>query len=966
MAEEGILQQLGTAISGLFSSNEEGGGDESKAEALKAMAAAPEQEERAAQLKTMAGEPTRAEQLKSMAETNSIMDWIYGINIAIADGLDTTGNALEQLAGTPEGQRGQFGSAREAFDSMGFTPKAEMESNSNAMAGGKFTGEMLPFLLAGPLGMKMKAAAQGLGPIPTVGREIVQSIGKMFVKEPVFATTTELLAGTTAGIGGKLVSEKFPDSPAAEAIGNILGGLSPAVAVKTGELALKATVGISKNLPLAGVAFRKGFEFTENTAKSVRASIALKKDFGVGETRRSVARVGRAVKDQNQALKDIKDPDVLPEAKGILTPAQRTNEPQLMALEKSVIESSDDLGLEFSNKLAQLNALIYRSMRDLGGNPEATRETYELKQQYITELLDGRLRAAAERADKSIGALQESASPQAANLIAGEELAKAMAVGRLQETDFWNAVPDNVPSGLVTARAVLQKELLSRSPAEDKKDIPEFVHDWLGKLNSKRVLTQGKEVKKIKRAPSVKDVRALRSRILAYARGEGGAVPTSNSLRIMNDLEEALLSDLGASRGAVEGEVGEALRRAFDYSHTFNDRFKRGPVRNLLAKAKGGGPKVAPELTLQNTLGMRGPKAGVNAKALIAAVQNNPDPKFKVEQDVLRGAMEDWIKAKFNEVAVRGGRVRTTKVNNKPVGQAVDFLRNYKTLLDEFPEVRADIEEAILTENARLLADRHVRSVGSRLANPNISKATMFIKRDPHKVFRELADTRLKNLKREVLNLINMTTQDFTGEARDGLNGAFVDWVLQNSLVRNVEDFTHEPFVSGAKMRHFIENPNINWMAKRLLGEEKFKRLEMVLHTASKIDNVLNAHPAKEGVIGDTPNALIDFIVRISSAQGARVFAGKFGGGTVQTPGIAVGMTRKFLQDRVHDPASKVIIEAVTSDDPELMEALIRGILSPADEKFVRQRIHAWIAATLHKLGGEFIEIPEDQQAIGP
>lgn len=939
----------------------------------------------AADIRPLLGSPEdapTAEDLRHLTSDmgdNPGMDWIMGLNDAVADLLDAPGAIPDAVSGLPASP----GNVRSLFVDLGFSHAAGDEPNTPAYSGGRMFGNTLPLFLMGPLGAGIKAAtpgvgpiartgekllteagklipqtarvapaAPGMGPVATGGREIARSVGETVVRNPITSSALEATSATLSGIGGHVAHQAFPDSAAAEGIGYILGGLSPVAAIKGVELGAKGIYAALKLAPLTGPLVSKAGELTAETARRVRETVTVR-----GAVKRAIRRIEHATQDPDAALKKLDDPDVLPEAK--LTPAQKTDEPLLLALEKSVIESSDILQLESDRQIAELNSLIHRSMRDLGGDPEATRETFEATQKYLFNLLDGRMRIAAVAADKRIANLGPKATAEEANLIAHEELLAARQAGRDQETELWNFVDDNIVAGVSNGRRVLKDELMTRGRTASEKDVPEYIHKFLGKLNKKGNMTAGS----LKGSASVQEIRTLRSRLLADLRGDGGVKLTQNARRIAVNLEEALLADMGAARNNVQGANGEALRTAFDYSNLFNDRFSRGPVGKLLRYAKGGGEAVAPELTLETTLGMKGPKAAVNAKALIKAMQPNPSEANKVDQEAMAGAMENWIKSRFNADVVRNGRIKVSKVNGEPAGPAVDWLRANKPLLDEFPAIRADIEKAILAEDAMLLAGRHNKNVGARLAAPKISKATMFINREPGKAFDAVESSR--NVGRESRNLLNMAGKDGTGEATEGLQGALAQWILKRSTITNSLDVSGESYVSGSRMSHILDSPAVKQMAEEILTKPQLERLRLITNTAVKLDNILAAKGAKEGVIADAPGVLIAILGRMTGAQAGRVIAGKLGGGTVQTPGILAGAVQKLLASRVKDPASRLIIDAITSDSDDLMKALLRKVESPDDVKFVSQRIHAWISAVLYETGGNLSATPDDQP-IGP
>lgn len=914
MAE--FLDTVAEKVKGLFAPEEE---PAIQADQLKSLVGEDAQIDN---MKTMASETSQVDRIKNLAETSSFQDWLYGVNISIANILDIPEETYDISQNGKTG--GRF--FRKQFTELGFAPDEGNEPNSAAFSGGRMFGNTLPMIAAAPLAAGMKVAPL-LGPVATIGRNILKSIGETAVRSPILTTAFETASATSSGVVGHIAKERFPDSPAVESLGYILGGFAPAAPMMAG----RAVVTMLRKTPVAGTIMR----FNANVAQQARELVTVS-----GAKKRAIHRVKLATEDAGTAIKNIESPDTLPEAK--LTQAQKSGDPLLLSLEKSVIESSDELSLTHDKQIQELNSVIHESLRGTGGSPDATRATYEEGRNYLLKLLDGRMRIAALRADKRIAALSSKASVEEANLIAGAELSQAKAAARGQERELHNAVPDDIVSGLVSARKTLLEEMLNRGRTSDPEDIPEYITTFLGKLTKKGNMSKGS----LKGTATVGEVRTLRSRILRTIREEE-AKPghNRNKVRILEDIQDSLLADLGAQRDNVKGEAGDALRRALDFSYALNDRFTRGPVGKLFGKAKGGGMKVAPELTLESTINIRGPNAAVNARALIKSVKDNPEE--------LTGAVEDFIKGKFIKFAVRNGTINQTR--------AESYLRENVALLKEFPSIKADIENAVSSENARLLAGRRVQQISTRIGKPNISKASIFIGRGPDKAMEAVQQSKKPGL--EIQNLINMAKRDSSGEATEGLQSAFLDWVVRKATVNSM-DISGSNFISGAKMNRILADPATDIMASRLLTDVQRERLQQTLNTALKLDKILAAKPSKEGIIHDVPNAFLSIAGRISGAQSGRWIAKVLGGGTVQTPGIISGQVQKMLEHGVKDPARRLIIDAITSADDDLMLALLRKLESPESAEFMKQRLNAWVASVIFELGGQNAET--ENQPIGP
>lgn len=862
---------------------------------------------------------TSAQDLRRAAGPSSMIQFMHGINTAIGDFLDLPTNTITDALsafGVTGGPRGQ---TREMFAQYGMAPVAGQEPDTMAFAAGHMAGMSLPFLAAAPAGATVQAGKAGAPVLGSALREVARSSGQAMLRSPVTTTMIEMGSAAAAGAAGFFAKEQFPDSPAAETVGALLGGLSVAAAP---SLMAKGAVKTVQKLPIAGTILRAG-------AGALRriAAVATPK----GATTRAKNRVERAMTDPEAVRRSLEEPGTLPEAP--LTPAQRTGDPGLLALERSVLDSSDDLRIQSDQQIAELNAIIRQSMEAPAGAPESARKGFEEAQGYMTTLLDGRLKIAGLEADRRIAALGAGADEQQASVIVREEIEKALGAARATERQLYEALNPDIELLPTTSVEALKGELRRRGRTADEGDIPEFVSAFLGKIDSNGQFSAGR----LSNGATFDELRVLRSRVLREIREEQAKpAPNRNKIRILDDIQDAILADLSATEGGPE------LRVALAFSRDLNDRFSRGPVGRALGNERRGGPALAPELTLTQTLGMTGPKAAENARSLIAAVRDAPGEAS--------AAMSDFIKARFLQRAVRQGQITETG--------AESFLRDNRALLDEFPVVRREIEQAVQAGNARNLIESRASRVGARLAKPSVSKATVFIQRGPTAAFEATRSSR--NPGTEMQNLINMTKRDATGEATEGLRASFVDWLMARATVPGM-DATGQSFISGARLQRALEDPGIKAMTEKLMTPEQVQRLGQVMETAKLLDKIRAARPSVEGIIEDTPNILIENMARIGVLRLAAKASGGFG--TIQVPGMISNRVRDLLRSRVKDPASRLIVDAITADDPALLQALMSDLTVPANVTKARRVIHAWLAAVLFETG---LPMQDAFEAEGP
>ncbi|HDZ73691.1 MAG TPA: hypothetical protein ENH55_13180 [Aurantimonas coralicida] len=914
MAEEGESPQGGAALKALVQPKadpELSLGGPSRLQQTSPGLLAPEERSAGANLKALAGRGTWQE-------------YIWGINTAIADTLDFAPDAFAELF-RRFGISASKGTVRDVFAGFGWTPPRGQEPDTRAFSAGHMHGVAAMLALpvpkaAGlrPLGVRPTALPTG-GPREAIVRG-VKEIGETAVRQPERFAAIESVSAAAAGVGIYEARKRFPDSPAAEALGAILFGLTPAGLIAAPGAIVRGTLAVGRHLPVSGTVIR----IASNILQRAREFFTVS-----GATARARARMTRAVEEPEAALARMEEPGVLPEAK--LTPAQQTGEPGVLALERSVMESSDTAVFQADEQIAELNATIIQSLEAPRGQVAVTKEHFEAAQAYLLSLLDGRLRIAALEADRRIAALTSGKTPKEANTIAAQELDKAHVAARATEEELYAVLPIDLEVLPTTTRSTLKIELMWRGRTADPEDIPVFVTEFLGGLNRKGKFVGGTLAK----GATFEEMRVFRSRVLGEIRAERAKLRTGtgsrNKVRILEDIQEAILADLGALRGQVSGEAGQDLRIALDFSYSLNERFTRGPVGRLLGAERRGGPAVPEALTLETTLGIRGAKAGENARAMIKAVQDNPDE--------LLGAAEDFIKARFVKDAIRNQRIDQ--------GKAEAFLRNNKELLDEFPGVRSDIEAAIQNDSALLVAERRAESIGSKLANPRISKAALFIRSDPQKAFEAVRTMRDPGV--EMQNLVNLAARDATGEATEGLQAAYLDWLLTRAMIAQT-DIAGRPYVSGMRLRNALQDEATQAMSARVLTAEQQERLGQTLETALRFDMIRRARPAREGIIGDIPNIMIESMARIGILRAISRIGGGFG--TIQVPGMISARVRSMIQSHVKDPATRLIIDAVMTEDPALMKALLMDLSKPENVKFVRRQLHAWIAGLLWEVGG--------------
>lgn len=762
-------------------------------------------------------------------------------------------------------------------------------------------------------------ATTRFGRVLQAPRNMASQAGQTFAKSPVKSTLVETGLGTTAGGGGYLASQVFPDSDAAKFTGEIIGGIAPSL-TPTGILIRSA----------GGV---------RNLIHAIRHPFTV-----VGGKKRASARAQRSLSDgeKKSALNEIeKETTIDPNTgKPVLTPAQRTGAPGMLSLERAVMESSEQLSRDADAQIARANEVIQNSLDAIGQAPEIqARATIEQSHKYLDELIDTRVRIAAQRVDERIDDLGPSVSREQSNLIAREEIENALSAARAQESELYALIPEDVPVPFAETKAVFDDFIRELGVAQQT-DIPSIARQF---LNSKSKLFFGKlsEAQELPEGMiTLKDLRSLQGKLREVARNaRSGDKRNLNMARIADDIATAISDDLIKIN---DPEISDAVSMAVNFSRNLHERFSKGTVGKILGKRVAGDAKVAPGLTLEQTIGVSGPRAREALYDLVKAFDSPESPGA----GLLIKSTEDYLRSRFLSVAVERGALNTTLAKR--------FIKRNEELLSRLPSLKRQIDESIDAGDTLAIAQKNRKRIV--LDDPRVSKATMLIQKGPVEAFRQISKLKPAEAAREAQKLVNSAAKDSTREAVEGLKSGFVEYLLSGARMsgKYSRDLNGRQFLSGYALRDLLNNQSTREMATRLLSAEEQTRLGVVVRDLIKLEKRLSVNVPKEGVIGDTPSKLVETVAGITGAAVGRHHARKMGiGGTVQIPGIMADRFRSLVSAGVKDPAGRLLRDAVS--DETLFKELLEEPLLESGKKLSKpaiRRLNVWFYAVMAEHGG--------------
>lgn len=764
-----------------------------------------------------------------------------------------------------------------------FREQAGIPEQTDTFAGrsAQVAEEAMEFAVPIGFGAKaVSAAPKAAGKMKSVLQNFLHKYGVSFGKAPVTATAIEAGLGAAAGGGGYIAEEKYPDSDAARFVGEVIGGGIPTATTA----AVKGAVGLGTKYSGIGWIGRK----LKQTWDQLQP---------INSFRRASERIGtRATSESDQAVLAMGE-ELLPG----LTPAARTGDKGLLALEKSVNDALDDADKFLDSSIDTVNANLKNAMRAFEGSPEATNKTYLKAQNELKEWLDGRIQLAAQNTEQTLANLAPNALRETVNRVAAQELRGALETARAQERVLYDLIPMKAVVPTNTARRQY-REVLSQTSKAEMDDIPSIAKTFLGAKSDQKFGAQS----------TIKEMRGLQSKLRQVARNSrSGDNANLNRARIADMLADSITEDIALTEGG--DEVAGLVEAAVGYSRDLNQKFRKGTVGTLLGFAKQGEARVPAGLILENSIGIAGPKARESFDDILKATSS---PEVKA-------AMGDFIKNKFVDYAVEDGVLNRSR--------AANFMRTNKEVLGRMPEVYADLTGA--TASLRIQDIKMAQRGRVSFDKPSVSRATMFIENGPERAFKDVLDSR--NPRREMANLVNMANRDVTGEALEGLKSSFSDYVSKNAMTGE--------FVSGAKLNDFLTDTKIKQAMRKLYSAPEMRRWDIIRNTANRLDLQRKAKPSGEGILGDEPGETITVLARLIGARSGTTIASKTGIGGIQAQAI---MSERFksLLAKGMDPGRDLIMKSV--QDEKLFKELLLAEVTP-DGKIpeqARRRLNAWIA----------------------
>ena len=705
--------------------------------------------------------------------------------------------------------------------------------------------------------------------------------------KPLLTTGIDVASGATSGIGGAIAEEAFPDSAVAKATGQVIGGLATPVGISS----LTRPVRLGKRALSAAA-----FPYTPT-----------------GATIRAENRVKSLLPDPEAAAASLDGKTI-----SNLSPAQKIGDERMLALEKAVRDQDVNIDEAFRQRGVENIDQLTGEMNKMRGEGSVadTQQQLSSRQEQLGKLLDTRLQQATEKTDQALSKIAPEMRSSQASAVARGELEAALSDARMQEKQLWGEIPDNVLVDKTNTVSTYEK-LIKETPRAQQSDIPKALMAKTLRQPAEpatRIYNERGEAllgDKMPVTERITELQGLRSKLLEesrIARSEGKA----NKARITDMLADSVLEDIGAATGRVQGEVGQKIRDALDFSRTLNEKFTRGEVGKVLGTARTGGDRVAPELTLSSLISGGKTRGGVGVQQMLDAA----------DTPALRGSVEDYLKEQLGKSAMKDGKINPAAARK--------FINENADILDKFPDLRKTIFTA--TDATEKLTAKTTRTNVAKksLVSDSKNQVSKFINAPIDKEFDVILGSR--DPAGFTKELVQRAAKDKTGAAAKGLKASAVDYVIRKS--------SKEGRLNGqALLDSLNSDPRVGKAMAEVLSPEELQRMR-------RIGGELKAAQASTGkdiggVINDLPHRLIATPIRIFAAKAGAKFGAGTDGASLITAHIFSQEAKKYLGKLTNDKANEILTHAV--QDEQLMKALLTNTTTKPGQKAAAQKLEAWL-----------------------
>lgn len=737
------------------------------------------------------------------------------------------------------------------------------------------------------IGADISSYERGTGPQRFAGRTAQEIFETGLMLGPLsqlargpLALGRETVGATGAGLGAATAQVVAPDSPFAELIGSVGGGMAGDLAVS----GARAAAGPASQF--AGGLLPRSPAQTRQAVGSALAERATEAPY--------ISRnLDRAAELRQQYGFEP-------------TLSQATGDPFFMTKTKAVATADPQLASQMQESLRTQNQIIRESYGsiapegDIADTHRALREKFENKQARL-DALQGDI---ANQREKALADIGRAEPPQQAGRGVRGRLTESVDQWKRQAKKNFDAIPkaQDIPAEDLTD---LSRRIIAE--AQDDIDIvPRVATEISGKtkvVDTGLVGPDGLPIMAEKSEPITFDYlrqkrTQLNRELRQIERGASTVDPqrVGNIKRILGGIEQTL--DDWAESGNTAAM--RQYRNARQHYREGAEKFRRGETRAVLSRTPAGDLRV-PDSAVLDQYVSTGKGALEKAQEYRRIFGNDPESM---------DAMVEHLVARAAELTPTG------KPNPKTIQK---YLHKHREVLSQFPEAKKMISDFLKREN---IADNLMQQNKAMRSEAEKSIAKLYLDVDPEKLMnRIMSGNNPRQKMREAWKMVSGNP-----EAKAGLRRGFIDW-MGKRIISKQPDIAGTEQIMPNQMRTFM-NDNKDFM-KQLYTQQELKTIDDVLDMAIMANRLKG--PAMPGG-SDTAAKLAQGTMSLNSIL-SRLYAIERGvvskGFVAREMGARIG--NMIFRGMNEDQAKTLMRDALTN--PEVAKALMSKVGTKQSKK---------------------------------
>ncbi len=676
---------------------------------------------------------------------------------------------------------------------------------------------------------------------------------------------TEVAAGGISGAAGE-AAQQADAGPGVEMLARLAAPVGVlAAAPAAGRAILGTSASVATGVPFVGTAIKAG----ARQVGDIRRSLTPQTEAAATET--AATRLRTLVGGEERATELGRRIEVGDEFG--LSAARQTEDPVLLGLERAA-KSEDPLARErLDLRETQARELAGEEIGKLGGDVPTAQTLFQRRVNATSARMQDKIDQEISQATESVEATGPRVSETQASLNVVESVKAALAEELVTENRLWAAVPKRETVPVAVSRETAE-QLVASTPRAQQGDIPPEL----------RLLTGDDG---FGNAETAAELHGLYSKLRQTAReASSGQAPNNNKARIANEVADSILMDLGAVN--PETPLGDAINAARVFSRALHEKFDTGAVGKMLNQNQQGAETLTPEAALRGTV-KPGPEGVAAAKSITGAAP-------QAREDV-----SEFLRGQYLDSAFDASGTFSPK-------RAKTWMRNNRELLNQFPEMRAEINRSLTSrKNADVFA---ARTAARQALVENESAAARFALAPPEKAAMTIIGARDPVV--AARSIMASAAKDPTLFSADGVKGALTDYLVAGGT-------RADGLLAGDKLRNLMTDKKLRGALKEVFTPDELKRLDEITTAVSKFDP--RDERAVSEVLDNPTNKILEFVVTTFAARhGAKLGAGT-SGASLKTASAASNRAKQALRNLTNSKAREILMDAI--QDPALMKALL-------------------------------------------